>query len=145
MTITETTAATPAAPKQAKQEIADVSACEIARRIAARELSAADTLERFIARLEEVDGKLNAVTVDLFASARKTAAEVDRALARGEKLPPLAGVPVTIKECFDLSGTASTLGLSSRRDILESEDDPYIAALRAAGAIPMAKTNLPQL
>jgi fatty acid amide hydrolase len=145
MTITETTAAAPAAPKQAKQEIADVSACEIARRIAARELSAADTLERFIARLEEVDGKLNAVTVDLFASARKTAAEVDRALARGEKLPPLAGVPVTIKECFDLSGTASTLGLSSRRDILESEDDPYVAALRAAGAVPMAKTNLPQL
>jgi fatty acid amide hydrolase len=145
MTITQTTAAAPAAHKQGQKEIADLSAREIARRIAARELSAADTLEHFIGRLETVDGKLNAITVELFASARETAAEVDRAVSRGEKLPPLAGVPVTIKECFDLSGTASTFGLSSRRDIIESRDDPYVAALRAAGAVPMAKTNLPQL
>jgi len=145
MTITQTTAAAPAAHKQGQKEIADLSAREIARRIAARELSAADTLEHFIGRLETVDGKLNAITVELFASARETAAEVDRAVSRGEKLPPLAGVPVTIKECFDLSGTASTFGLSSRRNIIESQDDPYVAALRAAGAVPMAKTNLPQL
>ena len=122
-----------------------MSACEIARRIAARELSATEALEHFIARLQSVNGKINAVTVDLFESARKSAADVDRAVSRGEKLPPLAGVPVTIKECFDLVGTASTFGLSSRRDVIESKDDPYVAALRAAGAIPMAKTNLPQL
>ena len=122
-----------------------MSAGEIARRIAARELSAIDALEHFIARLQFVNGKLNAVTVELFESARKTAADVDGAVSRGERLPPLAGVPMTIKECFDLSGTASTFGLSSRRDVIESKDDPYVAALRAAGAIPMAKTNLPQL
>ena len=145
MTLTQAGAAASAAGKLGPEEIADMPACEIARRIAACELSAADALEHFIARLQAVNDKLNAVTVDLFESARKTAAEVDSAVLRGERLPPLAGVPMTIKECFDLSGTASTFGLPSRRDVIESKDDPYVAALRAAGAIPMAKTNVPQL
>ena len=52
---------------------------------------------------------------------------------------------MTIKECFDLAGTATTYGLTTRRNDIESADDPYVAALRAAGAIPIAKTNLPQL
>ena len=97
-----------------------------------------------MARLKCVNGKLNAVTADLSESARK-AAKTDKALARGEKLGPLGGVPVTIEECFDLAGTASTFGLPSRRDEIESKDDPYVAAWRAAGAIPIAKTNVPQL
>jgi fatty acid amide hydrolase len=143
MTLTQAPAA--AARKPSGEAIADMSACEIARRIAARELSASEVLEHFITRVQAVNRKLNAVTADLFDSARKSAASIDGLVSRGEKLPPLAGVPVTIKECFDLNGTASTFGLASRRDVIESKDDPYIAALRAAGAIPMAKTNLPQL
>jgi fatty acid amide hydrolase len=123
----------------------DLSAREIAARIAARELSSAEVVEHFVARLKTVNGKLNAVTADLSESARKAAEGVDQALARGEKLGPLAGLPVTIKECFDLAGTASTFGLPSRRGEIESQDDPYVAAWRAAGAIPMAKTNVPQL
>lgn len=143
MTLTQAPAA--AARKPSGEAIADMSACEIARRIAARELSASEVLEHFITRVQAVNRKLNAVTADLFDSARKSAASIDGLVSRGEKLPPLAGVPVTIKECFDLNGTASTFGLASRRDVIESKDDPYVAALRAAGAIPMAKTNLPQL
>jgi fatty acid amide hydrolase len=125
--------------------LADLSAREIAARIAAGELSSRDAVEHFIRRLKAVDGRLNAVVVDLSESARQAAAEIDKARSRGDKLPPLAGVPVTIKECFDLPGTASTFGLTSRRREIESKDDPYVAALRAAGAIPIAKTNLPQL
>ena len=123
----------------------DMSAREIAARIAARDIPAAEIVEHFIARLKIVNNRLNAVTVELFDSARKTAAKFDEALLRGEKLAPLAGLPVTIKECFDLAGTASTFGLPSRRDVIETADDPYVAALRAAGAIPIAKTNVPQL
>jgi len=122
-----------------------MSARDIAALIAAGELSSAEVVEHFIARLEAVNGKLNAVTAPLYDSARKAAANVDAARSRGEKLGPLGGVPVTIKECFDLAGTASTFGLTTRRDEVESKDDPYVAALRAAGAIPIAKTNLPQL
>ncbi len=127
------------------QALRDMSAGEIVRRIAARDLSAAEAVEHFIARLEAVNPKLNAVTVQLYDSARNQAAEVDRALSRGEKLGPLAGLPVTIKECFDLVGTASTFGLPSRRNEIQTTNDPHVAALLAAGAIPIAKTNVPQL
>jgi fatty acid amide hydrolase len=133
-----------AAPGPARS-LADMSAREIVDAIAAGRLSSAEAVEHFVARLRAVNGKLNAVTADLSDSARKAAAAVDAARARGEKLPPLAGLPVTIKECFDLAGTASTFGLSTRRDEIETTDDPYVAAWRAAGAIPIAKTNLSQL
>jgi len=139
MTLTDISIAAPV-PRAA--QLQDLSAREIARRIAAGDLSSSETVEHFIARLKTVNGKLNAVAVDLFESEREAAANIDKALARGEKLGPLAGLPVTIKECFDLAGT---FGLPSRRDIIERRDDPYVAALRAAGAIPIAKTNLPQL
>ena len=125
--------------------LADMSASEIARRIAARDLSSAEAVEHFVARLEAVNPKLNAVTVALYDRARKKAGEVDQALSRDEKVGSLAGLPVTIKECFDLVGTASTYGLSSRRDEIEAINDPHVAALLAAGAIPIAKTNLPEL
>ena len=134
-----------AAIPERQRALADLPARKIAARIAAGELTSRDAVEHFIGRLKAVNGKLNAVVVDLSESARQAAAEIDKARSRGDKLPPLAGVPVTIKECFDLPGTASTFGLTSRRHEIESKDDPYVAALRAAGAIPIAKTNLPQL
>jgi len=138
-------ALTDAAAGPQPQKLRELPAGEIVRLIAAGELSAVETVERFITRLSAVNEWINAVTVDLFGSARQSAAQVDRAVARGEPLPPLAGLPVSIKECFDLAGTASTFGLPSRRDIMETKDDPYVAALRAAGAIPLAKSNVPQL
>lgn len=128
-----------------RHELENLSAHQIASYIAAGDISATEVVGHFIARLNAVNGKLNATTADLSASARKTAAAVDKARSHGEKLGPLAGVPVTIKECFDLAGTASTFGLPTRRDAIEAKDDPYVAALRAAEAIPIAETNLPQL
>jgi len=125
--------------------LADLPAREIVRLIAAGDLSSSEAVEYFVARLDAVNGKLNAVTVDLSEQARQAAADIDKARSRGEKLPPLAGLPITIKECFDLAGTPTTYGLATRRSDIERADDPYVAALRAAGAIPIAKTNLPQL
>jgi fatty acid amide hydrolase len=139
-----TDSSTLASPARAHR-FQDLPAHEIVRLIASREVSCAEAVEYFIARLSAVDDKLNAVTVDLYDSARKTAADTDKRLSRSEKLGPLAGLPMTIKECFDLAGTATTYGLTTRRNEIERRDDPYVAALRAAGAIPIAKTNLPQL
>jgi len=138
-------ALTDAAAVPHMHKLRDLSAAEIVRLIAAGELSAVEVVERFITRLTAVNEWLNAATAELFEGARKSAALVDKAVARGGTLPPLAGLPVTIKECFDLAGTASTFGLPSRRGVIESRDDPYVAALRAAGAIPIAKSNVPQL
>jgi fatty acid amide hydrolase len=123
----------------------DMPAEKVCNLIAAGDLAAVDVVEHFITRATVVNTWLNAVTVELFDNARKAAAKLDKALARGEKPGPLAGLPITIKECFDLAGTASTFGLPSRRNLLETKDDPHVAALRAAGAIPIAKTNVPQL
>ena len=142
--MTPTDASTAARTSRA-DVLRDMSAREIAALIGARELSSAEVVDHFAARLAAVNSRLNAVTLDLSERARAAAASVDAALARGEKQGPLAGLPVTIKECFDLAGTASTFGLPARRDIIESGDDPHVAALRAAGAIPLAKSNVPQL
>ena len=101
MTLTDISIAAPV-PRAA--QLQDLSAREIARRIAAGDLSSSETVEHFIARLKTVNGKLNAVAVDLFESEREAAATSTKALARGGKLGPLAGLPVTIKECFDLAG-----------------------------------------
>ena len=115
MTLTDAPAAgTTSHPKDRSRhdDLQDLSAREIVSRIAARELSSAEVVEHFVARLKAVDGALNAVTADLSESAAAAAANVDKALARGDTLGPLAGLPVTIKECFDLAGTASTFGFA---------------------------------
>ena len=143
MTLTDVYRTASSTPRAHRLE--DMSAREIAGAIASRDLPATEAVDHFVARLVAVNSRLNAVTADLAESARTNAANVDKALARGEKLGPLAGLPVTIKECFDFIGTATTYGLPSRCDLIESKDDPYVAALRAAGAIPIAKTNLPQI
>lgn len=122
-----------------------LSASELARRIANGEVSAIDAVETHIERIERVNGKLNAVVVKRYDAARAEARAVDERRARGEALPPLAGVPVTVKECLDLKGTPSTFGLKARADIMAMEDDPYVARLRAAGAIVLGKTNVSQI
>ena len=118
-------------------------AAELARAIAARELSAQAAVQSHLDRIEEVNGALNAVTVTLADEALATAAAADAWLARGEPAPPLLGVPFTVKENIDVAGTVTTLGL--RGGAAVERDAPHIAHLRGAGAIPIARTNLPDL
>lgn len=121
------------------------SAATIARHIAAGELSAVEVLEPHLARIEDVDRKLNAVVVRRFEAARAEARAVDDCRRRGEPLGPLAGVPITVKECFQLAGTPATLGVARRSETTARTDGPLVARLRAAGAIVVGKTNVPQL
>ncbi|HET9109875.1 MAG TPA: amidase [Ktedonobacterales bacterium] len=126
-------------------DFADLSAVALAERLARGELSAGEVVEASIARIEAVNPKLNAVVVKRYDEARAEARSADERRARGEPLGPLHGVPITVKECFDVVGTPATYGLPSRAQTLASTDDPYIARLRAAGAIIVGKTNVPQL
>ncbi|MCA9206718.1 MAG: amidase [Planctomycetales bacterium] len=87
---------------------------------------------------------LNALVVPLFERARAEAVEADRRRERGERLGLLHGVPVTVKECFHVAGTPSTIGLTHCREPLD-EDGVLVRRLRAAGAIIIGKTNVPQL
>ncbi len=126
-------------------DLMSLSASALAAAIARGEVSAVEAVEASIARIEAVNGKLNAVVVKRYDAARAEARAADERRARGEALGPLHGVPITVKECFDLVGTPATYGLPSRAQTLATEDDPYIQRLRAAGAIIVGKTNVPQL
>jgi fatty acid amide hydrolase len=121
----------------------DLSASELAQAIAAGDLSAVEVVDAHIARIEAVNPRLNAVVVPVFEDARNRARQADRTPV--EERGPLHGVPVTVKECFDLAGTASTAGLTARSGHRAMTDAPLVARLRQAGAIIVGKTNLSQL
>lgn len=122
-----------------------LGAAELARSIGAGELSAVEVTEAYLRRIERVDPELNAVVVPLFDEARAAAERADAAHARGESLGPLHGVPVSVKEAFDVAGTPTTAGLPERASHRAAEDGPLVARLRRAGAVLLGKTNVPQL
>jgi fatty acid amide hydrolase len=135
----------PASNSGAADGLCELSAVEMARLVAAGKASALELTEAHIARIEAVNPRLNAVVVKRYDAARGEARAIDRKRAKGEPLPPLAGVPVTIKECLDLEATPSTFGLPSRANARPEHDDMHVARLREAGAVVLGKTNVAQI
>jgi amidase len=112
--------------------------------IRAGEFSAQDLLQRYAARIEQLNPGMNAiVTLDL-ERATRAAASIDERLARGEKVGPLAGIPMTIKDAIEVGGVRSTGGALELRDHIPAKDAPAVASLRAAGALIIGKTNVPR-
>lgn len=126
-------------------ELWERSAVDLARSIADGEVSSTEVVDAHIGRIERVDGQVNALVVKRYDAARAEARAVDASRARGEPLGALAGVPMTVKECLDVTGLPSTFGLPSNASNVADQDDPYVARLRGAGAIVLGKTNLSQL
>ena len=124
-------------------EIALESATEIARAIRAGEISSLEMTERFIERIERLDDRTNAVVVRCFDAARQAARDADAALARGESSGPLHGVPVTIKESYNLVGTPTTWGFPDYAQNIATSDSDTVLRLKAAGAHFLGKTNVP--
>lgn len=122
-----------------------MNASEIAILIARGDLSAAEAVEAHIQRIKEVNPDLNAVVFPLFDQARAEAAEADARRQRGEPLGPLHGVPITIKDSYDVAGTPTVVGLETRVGHRAAADSPLVARLRQAGAIVLGKTNAPQV
>src|SRR5262245_59021144 len=119
------------------------SAVEIARRIRSGELTAVACLDYFRARVERFNPRLNAIVVLAWDDAYERAREADRALARGEVWGALHGVPMTIKESFDVAGLATTWGDPTLQRNVADRDDRVVERIRAAGAILFGKTNVP--
>ncbi len=110
------------------------------------EISAVELISEHLARIEEINPTLNAVVEVLRASALGEAAAVDNRRARGEALRPFEGVPFSIKDSIEVAGTVCSAGTLGYRNNPPSERDAVLVArLRAAGAIPIARTNLPDL
>lgn len=129
-------------------QIVSLTATELARRIREGELSSAEVVAAHIARIEQVNPRINALVQPLFQQAEAEAAAADELAERsrrgGHEPPPLCGVPVTIKDCFDVRGTDCTLGIDTRVGHPATVDASLVARLRAAGAIVLGKTNTHQ-
>jgi amidase len=123
--------------------LTELSALELARRIREQVVSPIEVIEAHIARIEAVNPALNAVVTPTFDRARREAQAATDAIIRGDPLGPLHGVPFTVKDNLDLAGVRSTCGLISRADHYPDQDATVVARLRAAGAIPLGKTNVP--
>ena len=126
-------------------EIIYSSATELARAIREREVSSAEVVEAHLARIEEVNPKLNAVVHLTADAARARAREADAAMARGEVWGPLHGVPVTIKDAFETAGVVSVGGTKGRAQYVPTDDAVGVARYKSAGAIVLGKTNVPEL
>lgn len=126
-------------------ELVGQPAYELVRRIAAGEVSSVEVLDAHIERVEAVQPTINAVTVRMYDRARAEAARADDARVRGDDLGELHGLPISIKDQFLVEDTPTTLGLPSRADHRADREGPLVTRLRAAGAIPFVKTNVPVL
>ena len=120
-----------------------LSATELAAAIRSRQVSSREVIGAHLRRIEAVNPLINAVTVVLGEQALQAAKAADRAAARGEQLPPFHGVPFTVKENIDLADTATTQGAQALAGAYPSRDAPVVERLKAAGAIPVGRTNLP--
>jgi amidase len=109
----------------------------------ARNISALELADRTIARIEALDQRINAVVVRDFARAHAAARAADAALARGAA-GALLGVPVTVKESFDIAGLPTSWGDPRFRHFMPQHDAVAVARLRAAGAVILGKTNVPR-
>jgi amidase len=126
-------------------EIWQKSALEIAADIADRAVSSREVVEAHLARIEQVNPRVNAIVRVLADDARRMADEADRALARGGELGALHGVPFTIKDNIDVSGQPTTNGLPIFTEAIAPGDAPVVERMLAAGAIPIGRTNLPDM
>jgi amidase len=117
------------------------SVSELRALLDARKVSAVELLDHAVRRIEALDSRINAVVVRDFERALATAVQADAALARGESRP-LLGIPMTVKESFNVGGLPTTWGLPAGRDWQPPEDAVAVARVKAAGAVILGKTNL---
>jgi amidase len=124
-------------------ELWRMSALELAEAIRTRQVSSHEVIEAHLRRIEAVNPSINAVVIVLAEQALKAAKTADRAVAAGADLPPFHGVPFTVKENIDVAGTPTTQGFKALANDYPRRDAPVVERLRAAGAIPVGRTNLP--
>lgn len=128
-----------------KSDLWRLGVADLARAIREKKVSSREVVQSHLERIEAVNAKLNAVTVVLREEALQAADEADNALAQGTARGPLHGVPVTIKENIDLTGSATSQGLVAMKEALPLQDAPHVSQLKRAGAIPIGRSNLPDM
>ncbi|MEX2160187.1 MAG: amidase [Dehalococcoidia bacterium] len=121
-------------------DLTSLSATSLARAIREKRVSSAEVVDAHLARIEAVNPKLNAVAVLDADAALARARELDGALARGEALGPLHGVPFTVKDWIETNDAVCAAGIIERKDYVPKHDATVVARMRAAGGVFLGKT-----
>lgn len=121
------------------------SAIELRRRIGSKEVSPVELIEACIERIERINPAVNAVTATCYDRAREEARAAEKAALRGEPLGLLHGLPAGIKDLEETAGLLTTFGSPLYRDFVPERDNAMVARVRAAGAIVVGKTNVPEI
>jgi amidase len=125
------------------QDIAFWSAKRLAARLRSRKIGCLELLDHYLDRVERYNPALNAIIATDIPAARKRAKAADRALAKGDVWGPLHGVPMTIKESYDVVGLPTTWGVPDLKDNIAQKDSLAVARMREAGVVLFGKTNVP--
>jgi len=125
-------------------EPCDLSAVEARALIGQKKLASLELTESCIARIEAVDHAVNAMVARDFDRARAAARQADAAVARGDKLGALHGLPFGVKDLEDVGGLRTTYGSPIFRDHVPIADQGNVARIKAAGGIVLGKTNTPE-
>ena len=131
--------------KSSDNEICRMDALTLARRIKARDLSALEATEAVLRRMDVLEPYVHAFCTPTPEHARTAAKSIDAELAKGEAVGPLAGVPVGIKDLVATKGIRTVMGSVLYKDFVPDEDDIIVERLKAAGAVIIGKTNVPEL
>ncbi len=125
-------------------EPCELTAIDARRLIGSKRLSPVELLDSCIARIEAIDPAVNAIPARDFERARRAASAAEAAVMRGDKLPPLHGLPVVIKDLEDAEGLVNSQGSPIYADDVRPADQRSVAAVRAAGALIIGKSNVPE-
>ncbi len=126
----------------AKSQWSFRSATELAAALAAKKVSAVELAQDVIGRIERHDGKINAICVRDFDRGLEAARAADAARGRGES-KPLLGIPLTVKESYNVGGLPTTWGFPAQKDFVPPEDALSISRVKDAGGVILGKTNVP--
>jgi amidase len=125
--------------------ITSMSATTLAEAIRSRSVLPSEAVEAYLARITEVNQRLNAVVQLAAERARFEARKADQAIAQGDPVGPLHGVPFTVKDSLCTAGIVTTAGTLGRSSFIPHQDATAVARLRAAGGILLGKTNCAEL
>ena len=125
-------------------ELLALSSVELRRRIGSKEISPVELLEAAIGRIESLNPAVNAIAATDFEHARRGAARAEADARKGERLGPLHGLPTGIKDLHETAGLLTTHGSPLYRGFVPEKDAAMVALVRRAGAIIVAKTNVPE-
>ncbi|MDP7085765.1 MAG: amidase, partial [Dehalococcoidia bacterium] len=125
-----------------KADIPFLTASDLAGLIKEREVSPVEAVEAYLDRIEALNDKLYAYLTVCREEALQAARESEKALARGEDLGPLHGVPVAVKDQLHTAGIRTTFGTPIFNDFVPDEDAAVISSLKSAGAILLGKLNM---